>query len=335
MPKTYYLFNPGRMSRRDNTLKFVATDEEGKERPAKYLPIETIESLYIFGSVDANSALYTFLGKKRIAVHFFDYYEHYAGSFMPKEYLLAGKMQVDQTKVYLNKTRRLYIARALVDGACHNMAKNILYYSRRKVEMQGLADQLRKYQSATATADQIDKLMGLEGNSKSTYYESWKYFVDGFKMGNREKRPPSNELNALLSFGNMMAYTTTLDQIYHTQLNPTISFLHEPGYRRYSLALDISEVFKPLIVDKVIFKLCNRGEIKPSHFEQKQGGCFLKESGRKIYIRAYEERLRETIKHRTLGRSISYKGLIKLECYKIAKYILGIEREYLPFKMWW
>lgn len=117
MPKTYYLFNPGRMSRKDNTLKFVALDRLGQEGTAKYLPIEGIEALYIFGSVDANSALFNFLGKQRVPVHFFDYYEHYTGSFQPKDYLLAGKMQVEQTKVYLQSKRRLHLARNLVKGS--------------------------------------------------------------------------------------------------------------------------------------------------------------------------------------------------------------------------
>ena len=91
MKKTYYLFNDGRMSRKDNTLCFVARDKDGKEQPAKYLPIETVETMYVFGSLDVNSALLNYLGQKQIVLHFFDYYEHYTGSFMPKDYLLAGK----------------------------------------------------------------------------------------------------------------------------------------------------------------------------------------------------------------------------------------------------
>ena len=117
MKRPYYLFNPGRMNRKDNTLQFVATDVQGVEQPAKYIPIETIESLYIFGTIDANSALYNFLGKEEICVHFFDYYEHYTGSFMPREYLLAGKMQIEQTQTHLNKTKRLKIAQSFIEGA--------------------------------------------------------------------------------------------------------------------------------------------------------------------------------------------------------------------------
>ena len=335
MKKTYYLFNPGRMSRKDNTLKFVAVDEMGKTSPPKYLPVESVEGLYIFGSVDANSALYNFLGKKRITVHFFDYYEHYTGSFFPKEYLLAGKMQVEQTKVYLQSRRRMHLAQQFVDGASYNMLKNIRYYDKRKIQMEKIIYQLEKHRSGLATTPDIPTLMGLEGNCRQTYYQAFEKIIDGFEMNARIKRPPSNEINALISFGNMMCYSLVLDQIYHTQLNPTISFLHEPGVRRYSLALDIAEIFKPILVDRTIFRLTNKKEIKPAHFEKGVNGCFLKDSGRKIFIRLFEERLKQTILHRNLKKKVSYKHLVKLECYKIAKYILKIDKEYKPFKIWW
>ena len=335
MKKVYYLFNPGRMSRKDNTLKFIVVDKMGRESPPKYLPVESVEALYIFGSVDANSALYNFLGKKKIPCHFFDYYEHYTGSFFPKDYLLAGKMQVAQTQAYLQPKRRMHLAQQFVEGASFNMLKNVRYYHKRKVEMDNVIELLQKYRKSLSSTKDVPELMGLEGNCRQVYYSAFEHIIDGFEMNARVKRPPSNEVNALISFGNMMCYSLVLDQIYHTQLNPTISFLHEPGTRRYSLALDIAEIFKPILVDRTIFRLANKREIKPEHFEKKLKGCFLKDSGRKIFIRVFEERLKETILHRSLNRKVSYKHLVKLECYKIAKYILKIEESYQPFKIWW
>ena len=114
MKKTYYLFNPGRLSRKDNTLKFTVVDRRGNDGATKYIPIEGVSDLFCFGSLDANSALYTFLGRIGIAVHFFDYYEHYRGSFMPKDYLLAGKMQIEQTKHYIEPKKRIVLARKFV-----------------------------------------------------------------------------------------------------------------------------------------------------------------------------------------------------------------------------
>jgi CRISPR-associated protein Cas1 len=90
MKKSYYLFNPGRLSRKGNTLCFTPVGEHGKDGQARHIPIESVYNLYCFGSLDADSALYNFMGKNHVAVHFFDYYEHYTGSFMPKEYILAG-----------------------------------------------------------------------------------------------------------------------------------------------------------------------------------------------------------------------------------------------------
>lgn len=334
MKKTYYLFNPGRLSRRDNTLKFVPVDENGTEGAPKYIPVEGVSDLYCFGSLDANSALYNFLGKQQIAVHFFDYYEHYTGSFMPKDYLLAGKMQIEQTRHYTNQKKRLTIAQKFIEGASFNMLKNLRYYQARGKELAGNIEKIERLGNAIVETTEVDMLMGIEGNIRQTYYDAFDIILNDFAMEGRSKQPPQNEVNALVSFGNMMCYALCLGQIYHTQLNPTISFLHEPGFRRYSLALDIAEIFKPILVDRTIFRVLNKKEIQAKDFDVQVNRVVLKDSGRKAFVRAFEERLNETIKHRSLNKSVSYKHLVKLECYKLTKHILNME-EYKPFKAWW
>ena len=335
MKKAYYLFNPGRMSRKDNTLFFDPVIEKGSENKPRYLPVSGVSALYIFGSVDANSALYNFLGRQHIPVHFFDYYKHYTGSFSPREYLLAGKMLVAQTDAYRSKKHRQQIANALVTGATFNMLKNLRYYANRGKGLQGQIAQLEHLRTTLHQTKSINELMGLEGNCRQVYYTSFEEIVEGYAWEGRRKRPPKNELNALVSFGNSMCYTLCLDAIYNSQLNPTISYLHEPGVRRYSLALDVAEIFKPILVDRLIFRLCNRKELRPQHFDFIDTACFLSESGRKIFIKSWEERLQQSIEHRTLNRKVSYRHLVRLECYKIAKHLLGMESEYKPFKTWW
>jgi CRISPR-associated protein Cas1 len=100
------------------------------------------------------------------------------------------------------------------------------------------------------------------------------------------------------------------------------------------LCLDVSEIFKPLLVDRVIFKVLNKRIIQERHFDKNLNGCFLNEQGKKLFVKEFEDRLNETIQHRTLNRSVSYAHLIKLECYKLCKHLLDME-EYKPFKMWW
>ena len=176
--------------------------------------------------------------------------------------------------------------------------------------------------------------MGIEGNIRQMYYEAFNLIVNDFEMGNRTKQPPQNEVNALISFGNMMCYSQCLRAIHQTQLNATISYLHTPGERRFSLALDIAEIFKPLLVDRVIFKVLNKKEIQEKHFDKHLNKCLLNPAGKKIFVQSFEDRLQETIKHRSLNRNVSYKHLMKLECYKLSKHLLNIE-EYKPFKMYW
>lgn len=334
MRKSYYLFNPGRLSRKDNTLKFVPTDSEGFEGSARYIPVVGVDNLYCFGALDANSAMYNFLGKNRVSVHFFDYYEHYTGSFMPKDYLLSGKVLIEQTKAYTSTKRRMEIAHKFVEGAAANILRNLKYYNSRGRELSLYIEQIEKYDEDRKTAYGIDELMGWEGNIRQVYYSAFDEIITDFSMGNRVKQPPSNEINALISFINMMCYTLCLDQIYHTQLNPTISYLHEPGYRRYSLALDISEIFKPVLVDRLIFSLLNKKVLTERDFDKKLNSCLLNKSGKKKVLKAWEERLSQTIKHRKLNKSVSYKHLVKLEIYKLIKHIMKIE-EYKPFKAWW
>lgn len=334
MKKSYYLFNPGRLSRKDNTLKFVPVDKDGNEGQAKYLPIEGIKNLYCFGALDANSAMYNFLGKSQIPVHFFDYYEHYTGSFMPKDYLLSGKVLIEQTKNYTRPKLRMEIAQKFIEGAAANMLRNLKYYQGRGRDLSSQITQIESYSTEMKDSKSISELMGWEGNIRQVYYEAFGKIIPNFEMGNRTKRPPSNEVNALISFGNMMCYTLCLDQIYHTQLNPTISYLHEPGYRRYSLALDLAEIFKPILVDRLIFSLLNKNILSEKDFDKKLNYCLLNESGKKKVLRDWEDRLSQTIKHRKLNKDVSYKHLVKLEVYKLIKHIMKIE-EYQPFKAWW
>ena len=129
--------------------------------------------------------------------------------------------------------------------------------------------------------------------------------------------------------------TACLTEVYRTQLNPTISFLHEPGDRRFSLSLDLAEIFKPLIIDRIIFRLFNRQQLNESkHFETNIDGCYLNEKGRKLFIPAFDEQLKQTVSHRKLKRHVSYQRLIRLECYKLIKHLVRMET-YQALRPWW
>ena len=133
---------------------------------------------------------------------------------------------------------------------------------------------------------------------------------------------------------NTIIYTRTLSEIYKTQLNPTISYLHEPSERRFSLCLDVSEIFKPILADRLIFSMLNKNQITEKDFEEGLNFLYIKENARKEITKEIDKRLQTTIKHRKLDREVSYEYLIRLELYKLIKYFTE-DIPYEGFKIWW
>lgn len=329
MKRSYYIMKSGRIRRKDNTVFFESDESK------KVLPINDIDDMYIMGEVDFNSNALNFLGKNKVMVHIFDYYGNYSGSFYPKEYLLSGFTIVKQVEKYLDPTQRLQIAKEFIRGASFNILKNLKYYQNRKGNLEQIIEAVEIERERIGQAKDIQHLMSVEGRIRETYYRAFNIITDNkFPFIQRIKHPPDNAMNAMISFGNHLMYTAILREIYQTQLNPTVSYLHEPGARRFSLALDISEIFKPIIVDRVIFSLINQNIITEEDFEKELNYCYLNETGRKKFIKAFDEKMASTIQHRKLNKTMSYKTLIQIECYKLIKHLTDIE-EYEAFQAWW
>ena len=330
MKRNYYITKNGRLKRQDNT---VYLEFESGEK--KVIPIEDVEGFYLLGEIDLNTKLLNFLAQQKIPVHVFNYYGYYSGSYYPREHLNSGFLLVNQVESYKNNKKRLSIAKEFILSATHNILRNLKYYQSRQAGLEGYITDIEAKIPELEKARDIQELIAWEGHVRERYYDSFNVILNlKEEFTKRTKRPPDNMMNALISFGNSLLYATTLGEIYHTQLNPTVSFLHEPGNRRFSLSLDISEVFKPIIVDHVIFKLINTGMLDDTDFDKDINFCYLTEKGRKTFLREYDERLDTTIKHRTLKRNVSYRHMIRLECYNLEKCIAGID-EYKGFRSWW
>jgi len=179
-------------------------------------------------------------------------------------------------------------------------------------------------------------MMAIEGNVREIYYHAFDIILDNedFVFDKRTRRPPQNNLNTLISFGNSILYTVVLSEIYNTHLDPRIGFLHTSNHRRFTLNLDIAEIFKPLLVDRTIFTLVGKRMLSAKHFDRKTSGIVLKDDGRKIFVQEIDNRLKTTINHKKLGRQVSYRHLIRMELYKIEKHLIG-EQDYEPFVSLW
>lgn len=336
MPRTYYIFRSGRLRRKDNTIFLEQECDEGKiEKQA--IPIEDVRDLYLFGETDLNTKLLNFLSGYGIVVHFFNYYGFYTGSFYPRETNVSGDLLVKQVQHYLDENARLFLAREFIESALYHINRNLIYYSNRGKSLQETIAAVNASIQRLADCGTIPELMREEGQARMVYYSAFNEILElDEPFEKRVRRPPDNMLNALISFINTLVYTTVLSEIYVTQLNPTISYLHEPSKQRFSLALDISEIFKPLIGDKIIFRLLNRRVIDKEDFEGigEAPAVYLKENARKRVLKEFEETLQTTVNHRKLKRKVSYRQLIRLEAYKIIRHLLGIEK-YKSLRAWW
>lgn len=330
MGETFYILKDGDLKRKDNNI--VITNLEGE---SKNLKSEVADEIYIFGEVNMNTKLLNFLSQKGITMHVFNYYGFYSGSYYPREANISGYLLVNQVRIYDNHEGRLELAKEILRAASHNIYRNLRYYNGRGVD---LDCPIRSIQSLINRLDygkSINEIMGIEGNIRKIYYLTWNDIIkQDINFEKRVRMPPDNMINTLISFTNSLIYTTVLSEIYKTQLNPTISFLHEPSTKRFSLSLDIAEIFKPLIGERMIFSMLNKNQITEDDFEGKSNFLYLKELGKRKILMEYDKRLGQTIFHKKLRRDVSYRYLIRLECYKLIKHIIG-EKEYSGFRMWW
>ncbi len=356
MKNNIYIFSNSILSRKNNTfilstvpetnaihnLDIYESEAEGVILPAeknevevssKILPPESIEAFYTFGEVRFNTNFFKCAYFYKIPVHMFNYYGNYVGSFIPANNDGSGDHQILQYKAYLNEPKRLYIAKSILQAAVRNILHNLKVHNYGNNQFEDLIEQINTYLELIHYADSLQELLGYEGSVRNIYYSAWTELIKGDNdFDKRIKNPPDGFVNSLISFGNSVLYGVILSEIYRTRLNPFIGFIHETGSKKQSLVYDISEIFKPVIVDRVIFRVLNLNIINEKDFHKTSKGFYLKDAERKKFVEAMGNRLSTTITHKQLNRKISYRSLIRLECYNLINYLNGKNKIYEPYK---
>ncbi|SDZ02971.1 type I-B CRISPR-associated endonuclease Cas1b [Tindallia californiensis] len=331
MKKTIYIFSDGELKRKDNTLYYQCHEKK------RFLPVEDIKEIMVFGDISFNKQFLELLSQKEILLHYFNYYGYYTGTFYPREHMNSGYMILKQASFYSEEEKRLELAKCFVEGAYKNILQVLKYYRNRGREIEDLITEIQSYyDEQQERCEDINQLMSLEGHTRERYYKAFDSIIQNkdFVFQERSKRPPRNELNTLISFGNTVFYTAVLSEIYKTHLDPRIGFLHATNFRRFSLNLDVAEVFKPIIIDRIIFTIIGKKMITRKDFGKEAGGLYLNERGKRVFIEEFDKRMDTTIQHKELNRKVSYRRLIRMELYKIQKHLME-EEIYQPFVARW
>ncbi len=317
----FYLTKNGSVEREGNTLFFKGEDFKHS------IPVLNISEIIVTAKVSFSSWALDYLAKLNICVHFLKESGSYMSSLIPSGKNEIGNFTIKQAQYYIDQTKRKEVAAEMVRAIRSGILRNLRYYNKEGK----LNKQIERINSYRIKEDSIQSILGTEGNIWSEYYASFPFIYKGQESFKREFHPPKDPLNSMISFGNAILYSSTLTKIMTTGLNPSISFLHEPSDRSFSLALDIADIFKPLIVERVIANVVNNQMVDKSCFRNENEGVYLNEKGKKIFLELYNEKINTTIKYENIYTT--YGGLIRAECVKLMNHIKG-EESYKGIRSW-
>lgn len=239
--------------------------------------------------------------------------------------------------------RSMAISRALVVGKLGNARQFVLHARRdaapeRQEALSETARRLSEHLRALTRVEDLEQVRGLEGIAARDYFESFpallKKSAQGFEFDGRNRRPPRNPLNAMLSFGYALLAQDCAGALAGVGLDPAVGFLHEDRPGRLSLALDLMEEFRAPVVDRLVFSLVNRGQLKPGDFRTESAGAvLLKDDARKTFLVAYQEAKQVEVRHAFLGQETTWGMAPHLQSLLLARHLRGELDGYPPFAM--
>jgi CRISPR-associated endonuclease Cas1/CRISPR-associated protein Cas4 len=188
-------------------------------------------------------------------------------------------------------------------------------------------------------AKTLPELLGVEGNAAARYFGNFRNVLRqdgekegfGFDFAKRNRRPPTDPVNALLSFAYSLLARTWTMTLSAVGFDPYRGFYHQPRYGRPALALDLMEPFRPLVADSSVIQAINNGELRPSDFVSAAGSVALDADGRKRFIAAFERRLDHEVTHPQFGYRVSYRRVLELQARLLGRHLLGEIDDYPNF----
>ncbi|HZJ76785.1 MAG TPA: type I-B CRISPR-associated endonuclease Cas1b [Oscillospiraceae bacterium] len=335
MKKTLYILQDGELHRKDNSLYFEST------RGRKFIPVESTNDICIFGDVEVSKRFLDFCTQKHIPIHYLDIYGNYIGTYYPREHYNSGYTIIKQAEFYLDKEKRLVLAKAIAYGYIEQSLRVVRYYSNRKdgesrVRLEKLCSKFEEMQKDVVNKKTINEILLIVKKAEEGHKDSFNLIINNAQFIDDENQSSTEHArkNTIIRFGRSIGQAIILSEIYKTYLDPRIGYLHDADLGVFPLCLDILYIFKPIMIYRLIFTLLNKSMITEKDFKEHKGDVILSREGKGKFITELDKRMRTTIKHRHLGRHVSYRRIIRLELYKIQKHIIeGIE--YNPYLALW
>lgn len=353
---TLYLTEPYTLVRKEGDILVIdiPADKE-KNRPAqkKRLPMIQIEQVVVQGDSTFTPQALAALVDQKVEITFLNVFGQFRARVVPQE-SRNSLLRLAQYRAHDDPLVSFTLAKQFVLGKIHN-TRTLLMRSNRKLEeaqitqtvqsLQEILEQVKRLSSDGSPPADPGKpqagsawgsLQGLEGAASAQYFGVFDYLLRGdpeLKFEKRSRRPPRDEVNALLSYG----YTLLLHQctaaLQTAGFDPYIGYLHSAQYSKPSLALDLMEEFRAPVVDSVVLTLINNRVIQAKDFMEDMGSYRLKDNARRDFLMKFEERMTTEIQHPVFEYKATYRRCIELQARLLAKTLLGELEEYSSFKV--
>jgi CRISP-associated protein Cas1 len=355
---TLYLTEPYSTVRKDGDTLLVnlpANAEAGTEKRNVRVPLIKVEQVVVMADSTITTPALLALLEQHTDICFCDFHGRFKGRLAP-EVSKNVFVRTAQFRAHEDYRQRVSLAARFVRGKLHNQ-RTLLLRSNRSVEDEEVREELA---SATAGIAQmilqveglvieeegppdprhpqaqsaLGTLHGLEGAGAAAFFQAMRLLLkQDMGFNGRHRRPPTDPVNALLSFGYVILMNQVLSALQIVGFDPFIGYLHSEGYGKPSLALDLMEEMRTPIVDSVVLTVINKQILRPQHFEDTLGVFRLTVSGRKLFLQQFEQRMNTEIQHPIFGYKATYRRCLELQARLLAKYLLGESPVYRPFQV--
>jgi CRISPR-associated protein Cas1 len=327
-----YLQEPG--SHVGKRSEHLVVKKDGREMSK--LPMHAVRQVVVFGNVQVSTQALETLATNDIPVMYLTGYGRFIGAFMPAMPKNIGLREC-QYRRFADQAERVSLAKAVVRAKLTNQ-RALLMRSLRGESERGshepaareMAELLRRLDGATS----IESVLGLEGQGAALYFGQFGRFLKvdlGFDFTTRNRRPPKDPVNALLSFAYALLAKDCFAAASTVGFDPYLGFFHTSRHGRPSLALDLQEEWRPVIADSVVLTLINTEMVRPSDFVRWGDACHLNAEGRRAFFRAYEQRKATVVTHPVFGYRMSYGRMLEVQARMLAAYVRGGVPAYTGF----
>ena len=329
MKRRFYIFSTGILQRQDNSLVYIT--KKGKE----YIPIFQTEIIYIFGSCTLNKTVLQILSEYNIILIFFSYYGRYIGSYLPRQNYIGQITQL-QIELFKDKNKVFSYQKEIIYTSIYNMVSVLKFYQKKRLIVFEQTDQLQNINNEIISLDMNNKnkLLILEARAKQVYYSTFNLIIKNsdFKFITRTVNPPKDAINAIMSYGYALLYGVIETSLYCSHLLPHLGIIHSQTKTENSLKYDIADIFKPVLIDRLIFRMINKKQLTINNFINKDNAVYLSKEGAVLFIEEFEETLKSTIN--ITNRKWSYRSITRREIYNI-ELSLQNKKIYTGYKMRW